>query len=204
MLICVLVVLTCIFACKEWAKCELPTSTPFAAGDGRRRIWGKDHWKARVVRDPKNKLSIWHERRSHTIRLRKSDRLKSENLLDQTGESEGRFADRTGSQLQVVRIGRVAPNAIRLAAPRRRTLPGHPLLQRRKIGGAASRDDLERHLDEPGVDRRKRQLFGINDARHAGLQLTWQRALRIRNFACRYCASQHDCRDSHRFHGEFR
>lgn len=134
----------------------------------------------------------------------KSDRLKSENLLDQTGESEGRFADRTGSQLQVVRIGRVAPNAIRLAAPRRRTLPGHPLLQRRKIGGAASRDDLERHLDEPGVDRRKRQLFGINDARHAGLQLTWQRALRIRNFACRYCASQHDCRDSHRFHGEFR
>src|ERR1700722_11383769 len=79
---------------------------------------------------------------------------------------------RAGSQLQVAWMGRIAPQTKRLAAPWRRALPRHPVLQRRDIGSAVSRRDLERDLDKPGVDRRIRQLFGINHTRRAGLQRT--------------------------------
>jgi hypothetical protein len=72
--------------------------------------------------------------------------------------------------MQIAGIGWIAQHSKHLAASRRRTLPRHPLLQRRGVNAAVSRRDLKGQFDQPAIDRRKRQLFGMNDSRGAGAQ----------------------------------
>ena len=105
--------------------------------------------------------------------------------------------------MQIVRIGGIAPQAKCLAAPWRRTLPWHPFMQGRVVGGSVMRRDLQRHLDEPAVDRRKRQLFGINDARSTRAQ--WiSGPLSVCGCACRRRTGQDDRRGKNRLHGHSR
>src|ERR1700761_3614771 len=120
---------------------------------------------------PRISLAAGMNSRSVSLRSYRK-RIKARIRWAQSPRLESRFGDRAGHQLQIVRIGGIAPQAKRLAAPRRRPLPRHSILQGGEVGNAVARRDFERHLDEPAIDRCKRQLFGIDDARRAALQLT--------------------------------
>lgn len=135
---------------------------------------------------------------------------------NQEDRSKSRSSDRAGCQLQIVRASRIAPGAECLTTSRRRALPRHPVLQGHDIGRAAARRDLQRRLDEPGIDRRERQLFRIHDPRRAGLYPTWLRLTRLqpacvrpswrllrRSHSARGGDRQHDRRGGEGFHGRF-
>jgi hypothetical protein len=69
-----------------------------------------------------------------------------------------------GHQVQIAGIGGVAAQPERLALPGRRHLPRRGILQGRDECAAVRWRYLQRHFDQPGVDRRKRQFFGRKNA----------------------------------------
>ena len=74
-----------------------------------------------------------------------------------------------GHQVQIAGIGGVAAQPEPLALPGRRHLPWRGILQGRDECAAVRWRYLQRHFDQPGVDRRKRQFFGIKNAGAAWL-----------------------------------
>lgn len=82
-------------------------------------------------------------------------------------------------------------------------MPRHPLLQGDIVGGAILWHDLERYLDEPAIDRRKRQFLRINDVRRAAVQAI-SAGPSLGRCGREYSASQHGRSSDGRLHDFFR
>ena len=155
----------------------------------------KAAWLMLPISSGTDKNSRAADRRSHRSRIRPDRKARraagSDKYGSHKGSTRGRRSDLSengrhaarSNKVQVGRIGGIARQSECLASSRRRSLPGHVILEGGQIDSSVRRGDLKDHSHQPRADRRKWKFFGLNNSRDTSM-IAGRRL-------CRRCGRKH-------------